>query len=85
MYVNTRSAKLMPDTNTKEITTPGRNKFRLYMPYKLNKNSTTTYAIWCEKHGFKWASKLVPMEWMNEKKNERRIDAIKALNTNEKA
>ena len=52
---------------------------------KLNKNSTTTYAIWCDKHGFKWAAKLVPMEWMNEKKNERRIDAIKALNTNEKA
>ena len=53
---------------------------------KLNKNSSTTYAVWCEKHGFKWATKLVPLEWIKEPKNERRIDAIKALSTwNEKA
>lgn len=47
---------------------------------KLNKNSTTTYAVWCDKHGFKWAGKLIPVEWIKEPKNERRIDAIKALN-----
>ena len=47
---------------------------------KLNKNSTTTYAVWCDKHSFKWAGKLIPVEWIKEPKNERRIDAIKALN-----
>jgi len=33
---------------------------------KLNKNSNTTYAGWCEKHGFKWADKVIPVEWLNE-------------------
>src|SRR6056297_1186393 len=33
---------------------------------KLNKNSSTTYAGWCEKHGFKWSDKVIPVEWLNE-------------------
>jgi predicted nuclease of restriction endonuclease-like RecB superfamily len=33
---------------------------------KLNKQSKTTYAQWCDKHGFKWAEALVPKEWVNE-------------------
>ena len=33
---------------------------------KLNKNSNTTYAGWCEKHGFKWSDKVIPVEWLNE-------------------
>lgn len=33
---------------------------------KLYKGSTTTYATWCEKHGFKYADKEVPKEWLNE-------------------
>lgn len=27
-----------------------------------------TCASWCETHGFKYADKLVPLEWINEKK-----------------
>jgi hypothetical protein len=32
----------------------------------LNKNSNTTYAMWCEDNGFKWADKLIPQEWLEE-------------------
>lgn len=34
---------------------------------KLSKASKTTYAAWCEKHGFLYADKLVPVEWLQEK------------------
>jgi len=34
---------------------------------KINKGSTTTYAMWCIKNGFKYAKKLVPEEWLNER------------------
>lgn len=33
---------------------------------KLNKGSKTTYAMWAEQHGFKWADKVIPTEWINE-------------------
>lgn len=33
---------------------------------KLTKRSKTTYADWCDKHGFKWAAKEVPMAWIKE-------------------
>ena len=33
---------------------------------RINKNSRTTYAAWCEKHGFKWAHRKVPEEWVQE-------------------
>jgi hypothetical protein len=32
----------------------------------ISKGSKTTYAMWCESHGFKWAKKLIPVEWINE-------------------
>jgi len=32
---------------------------------KINKGSKTTYADWCDKHGFKWAKgPAVPEEWL---------------------
>jgi len=34
---------------------------------KLRKGSKTTYADWCNKHGFKFADQLIPEEWINEK------------------
>jgi hypothetical protein len=33
---------------------------------KINKGSPTSYADWCNKHGFMWADKLIPEEWLNE-------------------
>lgn len=33
---------------------------------KIGKKSTTTYAMWCTKHGFKFAKGFIPKEWLNE-------------------
>lgn len=33
---------------------------------KIGKKSNTTYAMWCEKNGFKYAKGTVPQEWINE-------------------
>jgi len=30
----------------------------------ISKNSDTTYAKWCEKHGFPYADKTIPYEWL---------------------
>lgn len=34
----------------------------------INKGSKTTYAMWCEKHGFKYADKRIPEAWLQELK-----------------
>lgn len=33
---------------------------------RINKGSPTTYADWCDKHGFRYADKSVPKEWIHE-------------------
>ena len=33
---------------------------------KLTKGSKTTYGDWCTKHGFLYADKLIPEEWIKE-------------------
>jgi hypothetical protein len=33
---------------------------------KISKVSSTTYANWCDKYGFKWAAKEIPEAWLNE-------------------
>jgi hypothetical protein len=33
---------------------------------KINKKSKTTYGDWCDKHGFKYADKVIPEEWFTE-------------------
>jgi len=33
---------------------------------KLNKNSNTTYAGWCDRHGFLWSDKRIPKDWLEE-------------------
>lgn len=32
----------------------------------INKGSKTTYAMWCQKNGFKWATRLIPPDWVTE-------------------
>lgn len=34
---------------------------------KLSKKSKTTYAAWCEKHGFTYADVSIPDSWLTEK------------------
>lgn len=38
-----------------------------YAKGKISKGSKTTYAMWADKHGFKWAQKQIPEEWLKEK------------------
>jgi hypothetical protein len=33
---------------------------------KIYKGSKTTYADWCRKHGFQYADKSIPKEWIDE-------------------
>jgi len=35
---------------------------------RLYKGSPTTYAMYCEKHGFRFAAKLIPDDWLEEAK-----------------
>jgi len=35
---------------------------------RISKASKTTYAMWCEKHGFKYAKGSIPIEWLRETK-----------------
>lgn len=48
---------------------------------KISKGSRTTYAAWCTKHGFMYADRLVPVEWVNEPPNPERMEALASLNT----
>jgi hypothetical protein len=34
---------------------------------KLSKSSSQTYGGWCDKHGFLYADRLIPIEWMKER------------------
>lgn len=33
---------------------------------RIYKGSKTTYAVWCTKHGFKYADKMIPVSWFSE-------------------
>lgn len=45
-------------------------RFVFMNPYlKLSRVSKTTYADWCDKHGFKWAHSTIPKEWIVEASN----------------
>ena len=33
---------------------------------KIRKGSPTTYAVWCDRNGFKWASRTIPEDWIKE-------------------
>lgn len=38
---------------------------------RLNPGSKTTYAMWADMHGIKWAKKLIPIEWAKEPQRDR--------------
>ena len=37
---------------------------------KIYKGSPTTYGMWCEKHGFAYANRKIPQEWLDEAKEQ---------------
>ena len=46
---------------------------------KLRKGAKSTYADWCEKHGFLYADADVPQEWINEKPKKQIPSALVAF------
>ena len=46
---------------------------------KIVKGSKTTYAMWAEKHGFKWAVRVIPEAWMKEKGPDRKPEEVLGL------
>jgi len=46
---------------------------------KIRKGSNTTYQMWCNRYGFKCADKLVPLEWIKERKNKPSLKIINGL------
>ena len=40
---------------------------------KLSKLSQTTYGMWCDKHGFKYADKDIPSAWLKERKGSKYV------------
>lgn len=42
----------------------------------ISKRSKTTYAMWCEKHGFLYADKQIPLEWLDEPPEPTRLRAM---------
>lgn len=45
----------------------------------IGAKSTTTYAAWCSHHGFAWAERLIPREWLLEAPNAASLAAIAHL------
>jgi hypothetical protein len=45
----------------------------------ISKQSKTTYAMWCEKNGFMFDDKLIPLAWLNEKPTPQRMVALQKL------
>lgn len=43
---------------------------------RIGKKSKTTYAMWCESHGFQWAHKTTPQSWLSEPLNTKSRDII---------
>jgi len=48
---------------------------------KIGKRSKTTYAMWCERLGIKFAKGLIPTDWLQEELNDASITVISQLLT----
>jgi len=46
---------------------------------RISKQSTTTYAVWANTHGFKWATLSVPQSWIDEPRNLESLKAIRQI------
>ena len=43
---------------------------------KLSKGAKSTYADWCDKHGFMYAKREIPVSWLKEKANKKSLTLI---------
>lgn len=51
---------------------------------RLSKGSPTTYAMWCDQHGFPYADKAIPQAWLDEPPDPVRIAALRAISKSSK-
>ncbi|MET4733904.1 hypothetical protein ABIE64_002633 [Thalassospira sp. MBR-102] len=49
---------------------------------RISKQSKTTYAMWCDKHGFKYAKGTIPLVWLDEALSTERGDALSNVGIN---
>ncbi|RVB02842.1 endodeoxyribonuclease [Mesorhizobium sp. M7A.F.Ca.CA.004.02.1.1] len=42
---------------------------------RISKQSSTTYAMWCDTHGFQYADKSIPQSWIDEASTPERSEA----------
>ncbi len=49
---------------------------------KISKTSKTTYAMWCNKHGFPFADRFPPEAWLHEPLNEVSLEALSRIRNN---
>lgn len=45
----------------------------------ISKRSSTTYAEWCERYGFPYADKVIPLEWIQEQANEASLAVLEEI------
>lgn len=43
---------------------------------KIRRENPTTYATWCQTHGFQFADKVPPLGWLSEPPNEKSLAAL---------
>ena len=73
IYVETKG-RFMPEDRTKHLHVKRCNpKADIRFVFQrsaspIRKGSKTTYAMWCAKHGFKFADKRIPEAWLQESK-----------------
>ena len=71
IYVETKG-KLEPKDRAKHILVKLQHpdldiRFVFQRPHdRINKGSPTTYAVWCDRNGFRWANRLIPEAWTKE-------------------
>lgn len=46
---------------------------------RISKRSKTTYGLWCESHGFKYADRTIPTRWLEEPPNEASLAVIEEI------
>ncbi len=67
-YLETKG-RFLPSDRTKHLLLQEQHpeldiRFVFQQPtHRISKVSRTTYAAWCDKHGFLWCGKKLPKEW----------------------
>lgn len=69
LYVETKGRFLLPDRQKHLLIKKQHPELDIRFVFTrsattIGKQSKTTYAMWCEKNGFKYADKTIPPDWL---------------------